>query len=506
MGVPKAVIRCAGAPRPETLPCLTLFLVGAALVITQFAMLRDFVAILSGEEAVAILVTVAFAVGLSVGYALAGALSERAFRRLFAASAGVHLTFPFSLRYIAAWIGAWELGEVWSVGLLVAYALLSNAALAAFVPRAIDRHEDGGGEVARLRLYYRVQIAGSMVGVVLVALSWNRPAAVLLVPYWVVIGSILFLTVQRRGWTLAYAAAALTAVLFMGELERHSNALLYARKHAIGSAAVLYSVNTAYQKVEVVEDGEGTRHLYLDGRQARRSTDLEVLDYFAAELPAALLRPRRVLLIGAGTLSCVPKVHPYAGQLTVLEPNDAVVEASRRFFTARERLRGLERWDLRVDDGRRFLRRTTDLYDLVVVDVPAPRTMWEATFHSVEFFRLVLSRLSPRGVVAVPLGERLRRSEGSAADIVAALAAVFEQVLVVNSVRADRGFAYASLHLRFGEAEIRREALEHDSHLEVISPPRLGTGVARAAPRPASVIDATVSRGVERFVAGYLDG
>jgi hypothetical protein len=45
-----------------------LFLVGACLSISQFVMIRDFVAILYGEEVVIILVTAAFFLGLSIGF------------------------------------------------------------------------------------------------------------------------------------------------------------------------------------------------------------------------------------------------------------------------------------------------------------------------------------------------------------------------------------------------------------------------------------------------------
>ena len=88
---------------------LQLFLIGVALSIAQFIMIRDFVSILYGEEVVIVLVTASFFLGLSVGYTLALRISQRAFQYLFIGSVFLHLTFPFSYRYLGAQFAVWDL-------------------------------------------------------------------------------------------------------------------------------------------------------------------------------------------------------------------------------------------------------------------------------------------------------------------------------------------------------------------------------------------------------------
>ena len=134
--------------------------------------------------------------------------------------------------------------------------------------------------------------------------------------------------------------------------------------------------------------------LYLDGLLNLNSGDLEDLNYYLAELPAVLVQPRKTLVIGNGTLSSVPKVYPHSGTVTSVELDGAVLEAGRRFFTDPAMLAGLDNWELKVDDGRHFLRETEDRFDLIIVDVPSPLTIQEATMHTVEFYELANSRLT----------------------------------------------------------------------------------------------------------------
>lgn len=483
-----------------------LYLVGIALSIAQFVMIRDFVSILYGEEVVIVLVTASFFFGLSVGYVFSLRLSVAAFRRLFVGSVFLHLTFPFSYRYLASWFAAEGLGGWWYLALLFGYAVVFNTIFATFLPRLIAREETPApSPAARLVRCYGAELAGFMSGFFVIASSWNHELVRLLVPYWVVLGVVLHLSLAQRGLTAFYAACAVAAVALLGRLDDHSTAVLYEYKHRIAGAEVLYSVNSPYQKVEVVESRRGTRYLYLDGLQNLNSTDLESLNYYIAQVPAALIEPDHVLLIGNGTLSSVPKVYPHSKRVTSVELDGGVLEAGRRFFTPPEALEGLDRWRLHEDDGKHFLRRSTERYDLVVVDVPSPLTIQEGYLHTVEFYGLVRDRLTGRGVLAVQLSGPLQRNNRTPARITAALRQVFPEVLVIESDRADRGFAYASMALPFTGDELREEARSYERGLEVIPPGEVDDYLEKAVPLAVDQLDLVLRRGWERFTNRYFD-
>ena len=485
---------------------LTLFLVGAALSIAQFVMIRDFVSILYGEEVVIVLVTASFFLGLSAGYLLSLRLSRRMFEWLLAAAVFLHLTFPFSYRYIAAWLSREDASGYWFLVLLFLYALLFNTVFAVFLPRLITLDGDEGkSESQKLRVYYALELAGFMSGFFVVVFSWVKPFAFLMVPYWLILGVVLHLVLRRPLLTAAYGLAALPVILNLQQIDYGSTALLYRYKHHMRGATTLYSENSPYQKVEVLKDAGGGLHLYLDGLQNLNSTNLEGLNYFIARVPAQLVRPKKALLIGNGTLSSVPKIYPYSGEVTSVELDPGVLEAGRRFFTPPERLEGLERWSLHVDDGKHFLRHSAERYDLIIVDVPSPLTIQEAYLHSMEFYALIRDHLTEQGVVSVQLSGPLQKNDRTPARVTAALRQVFPEVMAIYSARADRGFAYASMDLPFDGHQVRRAAHEYERRLKVIPPKWVDEYLERAVPMSVNHMDLVLRRGWERFVGRYFD-
>src|SRR2546430_8732742 len=122
---------------------IILFLTGVGLSIAQFVMIRDFVTVLYGEEVVIILVTAAFFAGLSAGYLLSMRLSRRIFEYLFVLSVFLHLSFPFSYRYLAAWFASLNVGGYIYITLLFFYALMFTAVFAAVLPRLVTIEGSG---------------------------------------------------------------------------------------------------------------------------------------------------------------------------------------------------------------------------------------------------------------------------------------------------------------------------------------------------------------------------
>ncbi len=482
-----------------------LFLVGVALSIAQFVMIRDFVTVLYGEEVVIVLVTAAFFAGLSVGYMLSLRLSKRVFEYLFIISLLLHLTFPFSYRYLAAWFATLDLGGFAYLALLFIYALLFTAVFATFLPRLVSLESDDKTQETRLKVYYSIEILGFVFGFFIVALSWNRSLIYLLPVYWLILAGLLQLVVQRRALTVAYLVAGLAAVSVLHKTDYHSTALLYEHKHYKKQPTILYSVNSPYQKVEVIEDSRGTRYLYLDGLQNLNSSDLATLNYYIATLPAALIRPEHTLLIGNGTLSSVPKVVPYSQRVTSVELDPSVLAAGRRFFVSPARLKGLSRWRLYVDDGKHFLLKSKERYDLIIMDVPSPLTIQEAYLHTAEFYRLARSRLNETGVISVQLSGPLQRNNRTPAQVVAALKAVFPQVMAIYSDKAERGFAYASVKLPFTAADLHRQSRSYEKRITVIHPDSVARYLDRATALSVDHMNLVLRRGLERFMDRYFD-
>lgn len=483
-----------------------IFLVGACLSISQFIMIRDFVAILYGEEVVIVLVTAAFFTALSVGYGLSLRFSRKTFAALTLISAFLHLTFPFSYRYLAIQVDTLPHKGYFYLGFLFFYALVFSAMFAAFLPRLVSSDGNSASEAEKnMKVFYSIELAGFAAGLLLVGWSWNKPLVQLLAVYWALLGAVLYLAIGNKVATALFLLVAAVATWNADEMDKRSVAMLYEHKHHRKGARVLLTINSPYQKVEVIEDFRGEKYLYLDGLMHLNASDLDILNYYIATVPAKLIRPEKALLIGNGTLSSVPKVYPYARRLDSVEIDSGVLLAGKRFFTPQETLASLDRWRLSVDDGKHFLLRSTDRFDLVIMDVPSPLAIQAACLHTVEFYRLAHDRMTPRGVIAVQLSGPLRRNNRSPARIVAALAKAFKGVMVVHSAKGDRSFAFASDDLPFTVDDVRRETESYEKDLTIIPPDQIPPFLDKAVPLAVDNLDLVLRRGWERFADRYFN-
>ncbi|MFQ5450915.1 MAG: hypothetical protein ACE5E9_09820 [Nitrospinaceae bacterium] len=484
---------------------ILLLLVGICLSIAQFVMIRDFVTILYGEEVVIVLVTAAFFSGLSLGYLLSLKFSRKVFEISFLVSVFLHLTFPFSYRYLAAGISTLDNEGVWYMVLMFGYAFVFSSIFATFLPRLAAQNDSDMSPEQRLKILYSVELLGFALGFTIVGWSWNQPLSHLLPVYWFILGIILHLTLRKKAVSAAFFLTVFVAVTFLDPMDKQSTAILYKMKHGKKNPRVLLSINSAYQKVEVIEDARGKRYLYLDGLQNLNAGDLKELNYYIAEVPASLVRPRKTLLVGNGTLSSVPKVYPFSGDVVSVELDSGVLLAGQKAFTPPESLASLDRWRLIVDDGKHFLRSNRETFDLIIMDIPSPLTIQEALLHTVEFYELASRRLSPEGVISIQLSGPLARNNRTPARVVAALNKVFREVMVIYSKKADRGFAYASNHLPFTEEQCLSVTRDHEKRLKIIPRNKVSSYLKKATPLATDNLDLVLRRGLERFLDRYFD-
>ena len=120
-----------------------------------------------------------------------------------------------------------------------------------------------------------------------------------------------------------------------------------------------------------------------------------------AHLPLALLprKPKSVLGICFGMGTTFRALMSWGTETTHVELAPGVLKAFDYYFPDADRLRSLSRAHLVADDGRRFLERTADRYDLITVDPPPPlEAAGSSLLYSVEFYDLVKKHLSPGGL------------------------------------------------------------------------------------------------------------
>ena len=165
---------------------------------------------------------------------------------------------------------------------------------------------------------------------------------------------------------------------------------------------VLYRADSQYHRITVTE-ADSIRHLRFD---ASNQSAIDLTDGYRSTIAypnymdlalAANPDAKRVLVLGLGGGAITKRWwRDYPG-LTIdsVEIDPAVIDVSRRFFGLPEDAR------LRVfnEDARRFVQRSADTYDIIVVDCYYSDSL---PFHlaTQEFFAEVDERLAPGGVVA----------------------------------------------------------------------------------------------------------
>jgi hypothetical protein len=164
------------------------------LSISQFVMIRDFVTILYSEKVVIILVTVAFFLGLSIGYYLSLKFSEEFFESAFLTIDFLHLTFPFSYRMLAVGIARLDLIGYWYMALMFVYALIFSSIFPVFLPRRIH----GETALQKMKILYSMELVGFAAGFAEVGLSWNKGLDFIIPIYWALLGIVIHLAIQKK--------------------------------------------------------------------------------------------------------------------------------------------------------------------------------------------------------------------------------------------------------------------------------------------------------------------
>ena len=249
-----------------------------------------------------------------------------------------------------------------------------------------------------------VVLLAAAAGVALVERVW-LPAAVLVAGAAAGVFAVGALAPDTTGQRLEGLAAKNWSPLYRAREARTPRKLDPAEvAEAVGTGfTVREAQDTRYHRLVVV-DGGGSRYLRFDssfqsgmyiGRPFR--TRFAYTDYLQLGLaynPSA----KNVLVVGLGGASAPKRVWRDFGdvRLTVVELDPAVVETAYKWFA----LPHDERIDVHVDDGRRYLQRNDDRYDVIMLDAFYADGV---PFHmtTLEFVELLRERLTPGGVVAV---------------------------------------------------------------------------------------------------------
>ncbi len=346
-----------------------------------------------------------FLAALSLGYYLGGITADRwpYFRVLawtLSVAGGLILLLPVISRPVLEAFSNWDLGPRMNpLFASIVLFVLPSVLMGATSPFAIKLAATDLATVGNTAgILYAISTAGSIAGTLLTAFVLIPAMGVRAILYTLgaslLVFSVLLAVKAARARVLRPVVTAALALLLLAGPGL--------AQISCGETRIIFEKDTVYHRIKVAED-RCYRWLHFDrSRQGGMfvtnalESPLRYPDYF---LLAWLFNPgiKKVLVVGLGSGS-VPKrlISDFPGvQVDSVELDPVVVDVAKRYFS----LRDDPRHRIFVADGRQYIKRTDDTYDLIVMDAYHAEGV---PFHLVtrEFFQQTRAKLKPGGIVA----------------------------------------------------------------------------------------------------------
>jgi spermidine synthase len=423
---------------------------GAAFIIYEIVLLRELVIVLGGTVFASSAVLTGVMFGLFVGGYWLGAVSSRSRSPVFVlvameigmAATAIYIVFiARSLQSMDSWI----LRYVLALLCVIPTAVLAGGELPVathLIGEVVDR-ERLGNYSGKL---YAADTLGAMVGG-LAGPLWLMGTIGALKSTWVAgllnsLSAIVILLIDdsaralpssQKRWLWIFALAVM-GMLGLGILfplqpfdtQLMASGIVHEAKKVRLSARVLEVNETLYQRAVIVERkpvmedissrapmgalrtlyGAAHKALYINGNYQVDTLYTPV--YYDETVYLTLMshpNPERVLVIGCGDGGLLRAIlaDPRVKQINQVEIDRGIIRLCQYHMPEINQRLGKSVWDdprvrLHIDDGRRFLKRSTESYSLIVCDLPGPLEEATSMFYSREFYRLVKNHLDKDGV------------------------------------------------------------------------------------------------------------
>jgi len=291
---------------------------------------------------------------------------------------------------------------LWPAALLLLPTMCMGASFPLLASLARSRTAHDG--VAVGTTYFTViagNVAGGLVTGLILLPAWGTERAALALGGVGVLFGLGVTTWEGRRITLGWRTAAVAGLLLVAAAGFPGRGELYAAIHtapftpsSIGVEEGLDAVVVTYERDDLVRNFiNGQGHGYRPG---------PVFLAEAAEALSFARRTRRVLVIGfgAGSITDAALATPDTREVTLVELSGSLIVNLRRLRQF-DRTFDDPRLRIVIDDGRHFLLRTSEMFDVILMDPVRPTTATSGNLHSAEFFELARRHLSPGGTLMV---------------------------------------------------------------------------------------------------------
>lgn len=172
---------------------------------------------------------------------------------------------------------------------------------------------------------------------------------------------------------------------------------------------VIYSKQTKYQKI-VLTQFKGDYWLYINGNQQLSTVD-EAMYHEPLVLPIMSLHPypQKILIMGGGDGCAAREVLKYKSVENVtLVDLDHVMTDLAKTYPVLTNLNKNSFLDPKVhiinEDAYTWLEKASDYFDIIIIDLPDPKTVELGRMYTYEFYKLCHRHLRPNGMIITQAG------------------------------------------------------------------------------------------------------
>jgi len=168
----------------------------------------------------------------------------------------------------------------------------------------------------------------------------------------------------------------------------------------------LYSGQSSYQQIDIVDTRLHGRMLFLDG--VAQSSEMDEFVYHEMLVHPALFshpKPQTVLVVGGATGATLREIfrHPTIQRVVMVDIDGELVELCKRYLPSwHQNSFDDPRLELIIADGRDYVEKCSETFDVAILDLSDPIEGTPAPpLYTTEFYRSLRDLLSPEGVFSM---------------------------------------------------------------------------------------------------------
>ncbi|MGF2618341.1 polyamine aminopropyltransferase [Rossellomorea vietnamensis] len=203
-----------------------------------------------------------------------------------------------------------------------------------------------------------------------------------------------------------HAAAGIAVFLFLLSGVFWGEEMAFSFEQKLYRDPIVFSENTNYQQIILTKE-QGDLRMFLDGQlQFSSSDEYRYHETLVHPAMAGAERKENILILGGGDGLAIRELRKYdeVKHITLVDLDPRVVELAEENPAIAE-LNGHAFEDDRVEvvnqDAFNFMEKATDLYDVILVDLPDPNNESLNKLYTLEFYQLLRNHLPPGGTIMV---------------------------------------------------------------------------------------------------------